>query len=80
MRWKALHTKTNYTHSQTRVVRRFAWLPVYINGTAVWLEAYEILQFYNVTTYSVEPEVGTGEEIAIMKGEWLDITKRTIDE
>lgn len=77
MRWKATYTKSNYAPGTTRLARRRAWLPTYIGGDMVWLEVYEVLQFFQITKY---PVIVDGEPQEFIKGEWVDISKRTLND
>lgn len=45
MRWKSKQTKVPEI-KDTRVVSRFLWLPLSLNGETRWLEWAEIIQEY----------------------------------
>lgn len=63
-------------NGSTRLKRKFAWLPTYVNGYMVWLEYYEILQAYIIEDLKV---IDAGEDKFFRVGEWKDISKRTLD-
>lgn len=73
MQWKSRYTKADYANGSTRLKRRFAWLPVYISGTYVWLEGYEILQVFVVTR---QVAVIDEEEKSFNLSKWVDLSKR----
>lgn len=75
MRWLARHTITDYPQGATRLHRRFAWLPVYISGSRVWLEFFEILQMYNVLTYTAKVD---DTDVSFRVGNWINLSKRVI--
>lgn len=76
MKWKARYTRAEYSHGTTRMKRCFAWLPVYISGTMVWMETYEVLQAYLIKEHELEVD---GEKSFFGSGKWRDISKRTIE-
>ena len=80
MRWKAKYTKADYPQHATRMLRIFAFLPVYIEGDFIWLETYEVLQAYIIT--EVELEINVREEYKkqfFATGKWVSISKRVIE-
>ena len=78
MRWKARYTRANHEPGTTRLKRVFAWLPTYIDGTVVFLETYEILQSFQVTTYPARLDPTLPEVTPFIIGNWVDISKRLI--
>lgn len=78
MRWKARYTRANHEHGVTRLKRVFALLPTYIDGTIVFLETYEILQSYQLTTYPAKLDQASNEFTPFVIGQWVDISKRLV--
>ena len=79
MKWKARYTETHYPHGTSRLKRCFAWVPVYVDGTIVWLETYEILQMYSVTVHTVILDPANNKELTnFYSGNWVEISKRLI--
>jgi hypothetical protein len=76
MRFKARYTRVSYPHGATRLKRVFAFLPTYIDGTIVWLETYEVLQFFHITPHQVKIE---DENVVFTNGNWIDISTRLIN-
>jgi len=77
MRWSSKYTHVDYQHGSTRLKRVFAFLPTNINGQIVWLETYEVLQFYQITPYTAILE---GETVTFTKGQWVDISTRLMND
>lgn len=73
MRWPAKHTRPEINAGATRITSVFAWLPVYISGTMVWLEFYEILQVYNISDQKVIIEE---KETTFVLRKWINLSKR----
>lgn len=73
MQWKAKYTLTDYPQGATRLKRCFAWMPVYISGNIIWLEAYEVLQVYNISTEKANIE---DKETTFALGAWKNLDKR----
>lgn len=66
MIWKAkIHS------AQTRVKRKFAWLPVRVGEFMVWLKRYEVME-YN------KPEYYTIDEQKFEVKKWTEIARRLI--
>lgn len=79
MRWKSKYTQAHYANGTSRLKRVFAWLPVYIDGTTVWLETFEILQMYVTSTHKVKLDPASNELVNFHTGLWIDISKRLIN-
>jgi hypothetical protein len=62
-------------HGDTKLVNRFAWLPVAINGNIIWLESYQILRAYIGTTYTVLIE---GKPANFIISKWMTLSKRVL--
>lgn len=75
MRFKTKFVFSEPIEGTTRLRRVFAWLPIVIAGDRVWLEHYEQLQGYIKTEYKVSID---GEPKAVLKGEWITLSKRVI--
>ncbi len=73
MRWQSKHIRAEIPNGFTRLKRRFSWLPIYILGTIVWLESYEILQVYIISQQKVIIEE---KEITFAIGKWVNLSKR----
>lgn len=65
----------NLKNGTTRLVKKFAWLPMEINGTLIWLERYEILKAYIGTTYKV---IVDDKPVSFIVYKWISISKRMI--
>lgn len=61
----------------TRLRRVFAFLPVNVNGTLVWLETYEVLEAYIEVQYLI---IVDGESKTAKVGKWEYISKRLLNE
>lgn len=71
---------------ESRVITRFAWLPVLIGGNVLWLGNYNVMQSYQISVYRVhvlddnnEPardEKGNPIIKAVPVGNWVNISKR----
>jgi hypothetical protein len=73
MQWKAKYTKADYPEGATRLKRCFAWLPLYIDGTMIWLETYDTLQGY---IYDKDELVIDGEKVVVITKYWKNKGKR----
>lgn len=62
MKWQL---KDQPHHGATRIVRRFAFLPMRLNQTIIWWEWVRIKQKYDVTHFP--------EHYEPMQGKWLDV-------
>lgn len=69
-------TKVEPADGSTRLRRKFAWFPTYVNGYIVWLEFFEILEAFLVQDVKVKDD-GTDKFFRV--GEWKKISNRTID-
>lgn len=78
MKWKAKYTEVHYPNGASRLKRIFAWSPVYIDGTMLWLETYEVLQMYVLNTHKVILDPTSKETTNFHTGVWIDISKRFI--
>jgi len=81
LRWKSKYTRADFLNGTTRLKRVFAWLPTYINGTIVFLETYEILQSYQITTHLVKLNVSEKDKelTEFFTGKWIDVSKRLLE-
>lgn len=75
MRWKAKYTRTDYPSGATRLKRCFAWRPVYISGVFVWLEFFEVLQAFKISS---EKTIIDGVTAEFSLGKWINLSKRCI--
>lgn len=75
MVFKSRYTKTNYPANANRLHRRFAWLPVYIDGDMVWFETYDVLQVYAMELYTTNL---SGKDVGFQIFKWVDVSKRII--
>jgi hypothetical protein len=73
MRWNAANIRTDNKQGDISLIRRFAWLPTYIAGKIVWLEFFDILQMYEVHTYTVTIDE---QQTAFVTGKWIHLSKR----
>ena len=73
MKWPAKYTQVEPKDGDTRLERRFAWAPVYIDGSRVWLQYYEILQVLRI---SEEKVVIDGEPFRFYVKTWINLAKR----
>jgi hypothetical protein len=81
MVWKAKYTKANYANGTTRLKRVFAFLPTYVDGNIVWLSTFEILQVYVVKEVLAALNVEKPNEATkFLTGQWVDASKRLINE
>lgn len=62
-----------YKYGDTRYVNRFAWLPIKIKETTIWLEKYQVLEAYIGSTYNV---VVDGKNINFVVYSWIVLSKR----
>ena len=67
MKWRI--SKNTYKNGETMLIKKFAFMPVFINGFLIWLSFYDILKAYVVTTTSTD--VGTFEN-----AKWVIVSKR----
>lgn len=73
MRWSAKYVQPKPIEGDSRLYRRFAWCPVYIDGNIIWLETYEILQVYRIIEQKIKID---SEEITFLPGNWINLAKR----
>lgn len=71
MVYKSKVASRTVRHGDTQILRKFAWLPFRINDDMVWLETYEVLQQWAMSTYAV------GEK-GYQVGQWINISYRII--
>lgn len=57
----------------TRIVPLFAWLPVFISDSYVWLERYEVLEGYIQMQYTV---IVNDKTVVASVCKWLELSKR----
>lgn len=76
MKFTARHKRSTPKKGDTRQLTHFAWSPVYIEGTWVWLEKYVALYYYDVTVYNYKFE---GLTKASPVGTWVELAKGTIE-
>lgn len=77
MLFKGRYTAETYQDGATRIKRKFAWLPVRINGDIIWLEKYEVFQLYKIIVYeALSPE--SGKQMAYRVNQWIDLSLRII--
>lgn len=62
-------------HGDTRLIKRFAWFPVRINGNIIWLERYEVLRAYIGTTYTVLIQ---DKPASFIISKWITLSKRML--
>jgi hypothetical protein len=67
--------KQKLKHGTTKLIKRFAWLPININGDFIWLEKYEVLRAYIGTSYTVSIE---NKPATFIIFKWITLSKRTI--
>lgn len=77
MKWKSKYTKPQITPNSTRLLRKFAWVPRYIDGNVVWLEYYEVLQGYIPMNYSVHLD---GKNVNFIVLEWINLSERLVQQ
>ena len=66
--------------TDTRTKRLFAWLPVLVGNTWVWLERYYVLEVYkteNVIVAIEQDDKRIPKKFTI--GKWLTVSKALID-
>lgn len=73
MKWNAKHTKPEIIAGTTRLERRFAWLPFYIDGLILWFTTYEVLQVYRITEEKV---IIDGQPVIFSPGKWINLANR----
>jgi len=66
---------SNLKHGTTKLIKRFAWLPIHINNNIIWLEKYEVLRAYMGTSYTVSIE---NKPATFIIFKWITLSKRTI--
>lgn len=59
-----------------RFKRKFAWLPTKAGGTLIWLERYNVMEAFLVTTALVNIEQ---EQVTVKFGEWKKVSTRLIN-
>lgn len=57
----------------TRLVIKFAWLPLFIGKRVIWLERYESLELYTEMVYNVMIE---SKSVLFSVCNWIEISKR----
>lgn len=72
MVYKARVVQRTVRNGDTQVLRKFAWLPFRINDDMVWLETYEIAQYYQIKIYPIDNDRG------FSVGEWKNISYKRI--
>lgn len=73
MKKPAKYTVPDYPVKTTRLMRKFAWKPIYISGTVIWLEFYDVLQVYEGTNHET---IMDGEQVDFMVFTWVNLTNR----
>lgn len=66
MIWKA-----NISTSNTRIKRKFAWLPVQVGEFMVWLRQYEVMEYNKIEYYTIN-------EQRFEVKQWVEIARRLI--
>lgn len=68
-------------HGDTRIVKRFAWLPVEVEEQFVWLERYSSHQKYTQAFY-IDKEgilcVGYGWQFGVDTDGWHEVERRLL--
>lgn len=68
---------------ETRILKKFAWLPVYIDDCKVWFEFYEIMQIYKKVDEVLlleQPLPNPPKPLGIFKIlKWVSVSKRLIN-
>lgn len=72
MVWRAKITRPMYADKTLRTLRKFAFLPTYIDGDIIWLATYEILQMFIIKLYPIS------DGKAFQTSEWIDVSKALI--
>lgn len=58
-----------------RLLKRFAWLPLFIGDDLIWLERYEVLQGYIGQQYQLSIE---NKPVTFTVADWITLSKRVM--
>ena len=72
MTWPTKTTMESYNAGSTKMERRFAFWPIKIDGFYVWLQFYEVMQYWQILTYQIDAKN------AAYISKWIDISKRIV--
>jgi len=62
----------------SKIIKRFAWLPIFVGNECIWLERYEVLLVWTSITHPavVKDKAGNDKEIYLEYSQWLPLAKR----
>lgn len=75
MVWKAKETRVDYPIGANKIVRCFAWLPIYINGDMVWLGFYQAIMIFEIIYHNTKI---AGQDVSFSDSKWVLASKRLI--
>jgi hypothetical protein len=75
-----LNTRNKPVHGDHKIIKRFAWLPKWINDKKIWLQSYQLVYEYKVKERRHLPIIGPYvlPLVTGIWGEWELISSKII--